>query len=163
MSEFDDERRWWPRTPRGDGFVPPPQRSASLVYSALGPIVTHRLVEALRNVDSDDPVLEHLLGELEQVDGRAPDMLVLLGTAMGAVQREFDGEWNAQSPSEESDSRSQRSPHLIETYKHLGSLVFEAMQAFGFTEESFASNTREPRCLGLDQMGTPRRSTVGFL
>jgi len=114
-----------------------------LVYSALGPIVTHRLVEVLRDADSDDPVLEHLLGELEQVDGRAPDMLVLLGTAMGAVQREFDGEWNAQSPSEGSDSRSPRSPHLIETYKHLGSLVFEAMQAFGLTEESFAEYLRD--------------------
>lgn len=63
-----------------------------------------------------------------------------MGVTAGPV---FDGGWNAQSPSEESDSRSQRSPHLIETYKHLGSLVIEAMQVFGFTEESFAEYLRD--------------------
>lgn len=143
MAEFDDEPRWWPRTPRGDGFVPLPHRSASMVYSSLGPIVTHLLVEVLRNADSDDPTVERLLWDLEQVDGRAPDMLVLLGTAMGAVQREFDGGWNAQVQAEESSSQIPRSPHLTETYKHLGSLVFEAMEAFGFTEETFAEYLRD--------------------
>jgi hypothetical protein len=115
-----------------------PQRAAELVYAAIGPIATHELLALLRSSVDDNSSLERLVAGLEEVDGRQPDMLVLLATAMGAVQREFDG---LHSPDRERSAAS--NANLVETYKHLGSLVYEAMQGFGFTEETFGDYLRD--------------------
>lgn len=142
--DMSDERRWWPITaPSDDEYATIPHRSAELIYAALGPIAAHELLVALCASKVTSPNLERVVSSLESVDGRQPDMLVLLAVAMGAVQREFNGSGSDTPSSLDGERRSVGDVHLVETYKHLGSLVYEALLAFGFTEETFGDYLRD--------------------
>jgi hypothetical protein len=125
------DARWWPADP--DGSIP--FRSGDLIYATLGPWATSELIHALENSsDRSSPTVERVLGGLHQAVGRRPWMLIGLAAAMGAAQRY---EAHELRPSDLGMRDSGVDRFVGESLKHLGSLVLEAAQQFGFDWDSF--------------------------
>ena len=125
------DARWWPADPEGSI----PFRSGDLIYATLGPWATSELIHALENsVDRSSPTVERILDGLNQAVGHRPWMLIGLAAAMGAAQRY---ETHELRPSDLGMRDSGVDRFLGESLKHLGSLVLEAAQQFGFDWDSF--------------------------
>ena len=128
-----DDARWWPVTEVGQ----PPMRAIELCCALLGPHFTHRLAVALKGTTDNpitDPFLVRFREDLEGVDGRPPEMLLLLASAMGEVHRNFMARF---ADGDTDDPYHVLRRRLDETYKLLGWLTVEAVQQFGWTETTF--------------------------
>lgn len=125
------DARWWPADPEGSI----PLRSSDLIYAVLGPWATSELIHALENSpDQDSATVRRLLNGLQNAVGQRPWMLIGLATAMGAAQR-YETQGLRRSDLGPWDTGVDR--FVGETLKHLGSLVLEAAQQFGFDWDSF--------------------------
>lgn len=130
-NKVPEDARWWPADPEGSI----PTRSSDLIYAALGPWATAELIQALENsLDQSSATIRRLLDGLHTAVGKRPWMLIGLATAMGAAQR-YETQDLRRSNLGTFDTGVDR--FVGETLKHLGSLVLEAAQQFGFDWESF--------------------------
>ncbi len=132
MSKSDGQ--WWPTNEvrSATGFE-------DVVYAAMGPALTHRLVDAFdRFLESEEtlhPKVRHFFLELRERDGHMPAMLPILAVAsVGALI--------ARSPEERNNPRY-RSVLENEQLLHVarrtfGHFVEGALDAFGFHEEILA-------------------------
>lgn len=123
--------RWWPVEPHGSI----PLRAAELIYATLGPWVTSDLVHALETSSARgiDSVQQLLLG-LTEANGRRPSMLIALTAAVGTAQR-YDRRVRAERNTVDDQTAVGR--FVDETIKHLGGLVVESAEQFGFTQDAF--------------------------
>lgn len=125
------DARWWPVKPYG--FIP--LRAADLIYATLGPMATYELLQALlSSPDNKSESNERLIEGLTKAVGQRPAMLVALAACLGASQRyevrRFD-------ELELQQNKSGVDRFLGESLKHIGGLVLEAAQQFGFDEDQF--------------------------
>jgi hypothetical protein len=125
------DARWWPLDPQSRL----PLRAAELIYATLGPYTTTALMEALRNSDLEsERELRKLFYGLDRCLGRRPAMLVALATAIGATDRH----WHCHDLDDSEIRRGGGVDRMSgETLKHLGGLVIESFEQFGFSRESF--------------------------
>ena len=143
------DARWWPL----DSQSRLPLRAAELVYAILGPYTTTALMEALRNSDlNSERELRKLFYGLDRCLGRRPAMLVALATAIGATDRH----WHCHDLDDPEIRRGGGVDRLSGvTLKHLGGLVIESFEQFGFSPESFGEWYESQRQLFSDDHNWP--------
>ena len=126
---------WWPVESATHMPTRRPLRAGEFCYAALGPMITHHLVDfcdrAIGHGVPVDPRVVGLIAELRMVDGQRPDMLVLLAVAAAAVRERALVIERPESVDNLFDTAA-----LDETYKLFGSYVLEAAEQFGFDVET---------------------------
>lgn len=140
---MDDEtgQRWWPAAERGRA----PHRSAEVVYAAVGPTLAHELVafydDAVHHGVRIPGGVARLLEELQQWDGRPPQMLFLMAVA-AAANAKLHG-FVPGGDLGEVISALTRSRLNGETDKHFGSHVLESLEAFGLSPRGLIEYIQE--------------------
>lgn len=140
---MDDEtgQRWWPATETGRA----PHRSAEVVYAAIGPTLTHELVtfydDAVRHGVQIRGGVARLLEELQQWDGRPPQMLFLMAVA-AAANAKLHG-YVPGGDLGEAISALTGGRLGGETDKHFGSHVIESLGAFGLSPSGLIKYIQE--------------------
>ncbi len=117
-----------------------PMRGPEVAYAAIGPGAADQVVRFVREAKSAGLVppeaVEELARGLEEQAGHCPNMLMLLGIAMGVFRDEYlDGFRSADTePRQRNPSRL----NFTETYKHLGYFVLQSMEVFGLDPETMS-------------------------
>ena len=124
------DARWWPVDPYGVT----PHLAPDLIYAVLGPWATADLLRALKKSGGHESTqIEWLIGGLDDVVGRRPNMLLALLAAIGATDRYWNQQFIDQIP-------ERRGGGVItfgsDTLKLLGGLILESGRRFGFDEKS---------------------------
>jgi hypothetical protein len=139
----DDEtgQRWWPAAERGRA----PDRFAEVVYAAVGPTLTHELVtfydDAVRHGVRIPGGLARLLEELQQWDGRPPQMLFLMAAAAAA-----NAKLHGYVPGDdigEAISALTGGQLGSEALKVFGPYVIESLEAFGLSPRGLTEYVQE--------------------
>jgi hypothetical protein len=129
-NQVPENARWWPVDPYGVT----PHLAPDLIYAVLGPWATANLLRALKESgDHESTQIGWLIGGLDDVVGRRPNMLLALLAAIGATDRYWNQQFVDHIP-------ERRGGGVItfgsDTLKLLGGLILESGRRFGFDEKS---------------------------
>lgn len=134
----------------------PPMQAGELIYAVLGPRTSQDLLRCLQSDPEPSDAIADLRHQLDEAIGRFPPMLAALATAVGASQR-----WEMRDRSGEGIEPTAVDRLLPEAVKHLGGLLMEAWEAFGFDHDSFARWLGETSMLFFDSGNWPPRG-IGY-